>query len=80
MMKQSEPPVKDISILENVLVKAVDKGCRECGSIVFSFQAGLSIEKESKLYLLSVDCGKCGAEYVEVLDARYIDDNEYEEE
>ena len=43
MMKQSEPTVKDISILENVLVKAVDKGCRECGSIVFSFQAGLSI-------------------------------------
>ena len=76
----SEPTIKDITILENVLIPAVDKGCRECGSVVFSFQAGLSIEKETKLYLLSVDCKKCGAEYVEVLDARYFDDNGHEEE
>ena len=79
-MNQEEPTVKDISILENVLLPAVDKGCRECGSLIFSYQAGLSIEKDSKLYLLSVDCGKCGAEYVEVLDARYFDDNGNEEE
>ena len=53
-MNQEEPTVKDISILENVLLPAVDKGCRECGSLIFSYQAGLSIEKDSKLYLLSV--------------------------
>ena len=80
MIKQDEPTVEDISILENVLVDAVDKGCRDCGALLFAYQAGLSIEKNSKLYLFSVDCGKCGAEYVEILDARYFDDNGNEEE
>tara|TARA_Y100001951_G_C11292477_1_gene273187 strand:+ start:1869 stop:2108 length:240 start_codon:yes stop_codon:yes gene_type:complete len=79
MIKQDEPTIEDISILENVLVAAVDKGCRECGNLIFTYQAGLSIEKESKLYLFSVDCA-CGAEYVEILDARYFDDNGNEEE
>ena len=37
---------KDIVILENALVKAVSVGCKECGFLQFSFQAGLSLEKK----------------------------------
>jgi hypothetical protein len=78
-MNAEEPSIEDIAMLENVLIPAVGKGCRECGNKYFSYQAGLSIEKESKLFLLSVECS-CGADYVEVLAARLFNDNEYEEE
>jgi|TARA_R110000824_G_scaffold283693_3_gene472057 hypothetical protein len=80
-MNQTEPTVEDITILENVLPSAVEKGCRECGHLIVTYQAGLSIEEQSKLFLLSVECSRCGADYVEILDARHFDDlNEDEEE
>lgn len=61
---------KDIAILENALVKAVSVGCKECGFPQFSFQAGLSLEKKCKTFLMQVECGKCGAEYTDILAVR----------
>jgi ribosomal protein S27E len=72
------PDESDIAILENHTHKTLKDGCKECGFMHIVFQACISIEMESKIFFLSVECPMCESTYKDIMIA--IPLNEYEKE
>ena len=62
-----KPTSADIDLLKHRAKECLEKGCQECGSNTIVFQAAISIEKESKVFLLMIECPQCKAEYTEIL-------------
>lgn len=61
------PDAEDIRILENSVYKTLKHGCKECGFRQIIFQAAISVEKEAKVFFLSVECPKCDADYKDIM-------------
>lgn len=72
------PDETDITILENHTYNTLAEGCKECGYMHIVFQACISIERQSKVFFLSVECPMCEATYKDIMVA--IPLNEHEEE
>ena len=61
------PDAEDIRILENSVYETLQDGCKECGFRHIIFQAAISVEKEAKVFFLSVECPMCDAEYKDIM-------------
>jgi len=61
------PDEEDIIILENHTHKTLEAGCKECGYMHIVFQACISIEMESKIFFLSVECPMCESTYKDIM-------------
>jgi len=70
------PDEKDIVILENHTHETLKHGCKECGFRHIVFQACISIEFQSKIFFLNVECPSCKVEYKDIMVARPIDDDD----
>ena len=68
------PDADDIRILENRTYEHIEDGCDECGFLHIIFQAAISIERNSKVFILSVECPNCSAEYKVIMDVKLIED------
>ena len=73
-MKQTLPNEEDIKILENRVYETIEHGCKECGFRHIVFQAAISIEKDTKVFFLSVECPYCEADYKDIMEMKHIDD------
>ena len=62
-----KPTSADITLLKDRAKECLAMGCKECGSKTIIFQAAISIEKESKVFLLMVECPECKEQYTEIL-------------
>ena len=67
------PDADDIRILENRTYEHIEDGCEECGYMHIVFQAAISIEKDSKVFILSVECPNCSADYRIIMDVKMIE-------
>jgi len=74
ILNKSDSPSDRELLTSFALVKLVE-GCKECGYNNFGYNGGILIEGELKWYILQVECGKCNAEYDEVLEVRAIHDS-----
>tara|TARA_R110002020_G_scaffold42162_4_gene123838 strand:+ start:210 stop:428 length:219 start_codon:yes stop_codon:yes gene_type:complete len=68
------PDIEDIRLLENHTYDTLKTGCKECGFKQIIFQAAISVERENKVFFLSVECPACDAEYKEIMAMRDIND------
>ena len=64
------PDAEDIRVLENNTYKHLKDGCKDCGFLQIVFQAAISVEKNSKVFLLSVECPNCMADYKVIMDVK----------
>ena len=71
VLKKSEEP-SDKEILSASAIQKMIEGCKECGYNDFGYSGGTLVEGELKWYILQVECGRCNAEYDEVLEVRTI--------
>lgn len=67
------PDADDIRILENRTYEHLEDGCDECGFMHIIFQAAISVERNSKVFMLSVECPNCSADYKVIMDVRMIE-------
>jgi len=68
------PDAEDIRILENNTYKHLKDGCKDCGFLQIVFQAAISVEKDTKVFFLSVECPSCGVNYKDIMAMREIND------
>ena len=64
------PDIEDIKILENSTYETLSAGCKQCGYKHIIFQAAISVELETKVFFLSVECPSCGEEYKDIMAMR----------
>ena len=73
-MEHMLPDIDDIKILENHTYETLKSGCKECGFMHIIFQAAISVEQETKVFFLSVECPSCDIEYKDIMAMREIND------
>ena len=73
-MEAAIPDAEDIRILENNTYETLKSGCKECGFMQMVFQAAISVEQNTKVFFLSVECPSCMETYKEIMAMRAIDD------
>ena len=66
------PDADDIKILQERTYELLENGCEECGFMHIIFQAAISVEEQSKVFILSVECPNCMAVYKTIMDVRMI--------
>ena len=69
-----KPDEEDIRILENKTYETLKSGCKECGFLHIVFQAAISVEQDSKVFFLSVECPSCLEVYKDIMAMRPIHD------
>tara|TARA_R100000458_G_C8278325_1_gene254340 strand:+ start:3479 stop:3730 length:252 start_codon:yes stop_codon:yes gene_type:complete len=67
------PNEADVIVLENVTHETLKEGCKECGYRHIVFQACISIEQNSKVFFLNVECPNCDVEYKDIMMVRDLD-------
>lgn len=73
-MEHAIPDAEDIRILENNTYETLKSGCKECGFKQIVFQAAISVEQDTKVFFLSVECPSCMKDYKEIMAMRPIND------
>tara|TARA_Y100000401_G_C8311785_1_gene220157 strand:+ start:553 stop:810 length:258 start_codon:yes stop_codon:yes gene_type:complete len=72
-MKKPEHTTDD-EIINHHVMQRIKKGCNECGSHSFAYEAGVKEENELKWYVILVDCGVCNKAYEEIMEVRVINE------
>tara|TARA_B100000029_G_C17169998_1_gene812916 strand:- start:195 stop:461 length:267 start_codon:yes stop_codon:yes gene_type:complete len=71
------PSPDDAEKLYRLSIKALSKGCKECGFTHFVFQAAISVEEKCKVFFLMVECPMCESEYKDILEICELDEFDY---
>lgn len=64
----------DDEIVNYHVMQKIKRGCNECGSHSFAYEAGVKEENELKWFVILVDCGACGKAYEEIMEVRVINE------
>ena len=66
------PDEEDIAILETETYRTLRDGCKECGYRRVIFQTCISVEEETKVFFLKIECPKCNVEYTDIMHMKEI--------
>jgi len=79
-LKPEHTETTDDDIIKYHVHKRIERGCNNCGSKTFSYEAGVNYEGELKWFVMLVDCRKCGKAYEEIMEVRAINESNDDEE
>jgi hypothetical protein len=78
--KPEQEWVTDDEIMNHHVMQKIKRGCNECGSHSFAYEAGVKEENELKWFIILVNCGACNKAYEEIMEVRVLNEPiKYEE-